>query len=100
MKRLKDAEPQAGWAARLLTEGPQLSNSRGTAVERQNWADTKANSIFRSPPSSTKRMAWLMVLKSKASSALAVQSSADWRSEEHTSELQSLRHLVCRLLLE
>src|SRR5437899_7728561 len=28
--------------------------------------------------------------------------SPDWvcRSEEHTSELQSLRHLVCRLLLE
>src|SRR5437899_7301537 len=24
----------------------------------------------------------------------------DTRSEEHTSELQSLRHLVCRLLLE
>src|SRR5205814_9978219 len=29
-------------------------------------------------------------------------SAAGWssRSEEHTSELQSLRHLVCRLLLE
>src|SRR5205814_7563936 len=26
--------------------------------------------------------------------------SASNRSEEHTSELQSLRHLVCRLLLE
>src|SRR5258705_937321 len=26
--------------------------------------------------------------------------SSDSRSEEHTSELQSLRHLVCRLLLE
>src|SRR5437899_5214033 len=26
--------------------------------------------------------------------------SAKVRSEEHTSELQSLRHLVCRLLLE
>src|SRR2546429_4779097 len=25
---------------------------------------------------------------------------ADWRSEEHTSELQSRLHLVCRLLLE
>src|SRR5690554_7757711 len=25
---------------------------------------------------------------------------ADWRSEEHTSELQSRPHLVCRLLLE
>src|SRR5262245_63604555 len=27
-------------------------------------------------------------------------SSPRWRSEEHTSELQSLRHLVCRLLHE
>src|SRR5471030_3402285 len=27
-------------------------------------------------------------------------SLGDLRSEEHTSELQSLRHLVCRLLLE
>src|SRR5437899_6913265 len=26
--------------------------------------------------------------------------SREYRSEEHTSELQSLRHLVCRLLLE
>src|ERR1035438_1768945 len=26
--------------------------------------------------------------------------TGDTRSEEHTSELQSLRHLVCRLLLE
>src|ERR1035441_11019452 len=29
-----------------------------------------------------------------------LQSCPNWRSEEHTSELQSLRHLVCRLLLE
>src|SRR5689334_23808110 len=27
-------------------------------------------------------------------------SSSGWRSEEHTSELQSQFHLVCRLLLE
>src|SRR5262245_31679549 len=32
-------------------------------------------------------------------SAAAIALKAD-RSEEHTSELQSLRHLVCRLLLE
>jgi len=31
-------------------------------------------------------------------SSFFAQASA--RSEEHTSELQSLRHLVCRLLLE
>src|ERR1039458_10466882 len=30
----------------------------------------------------------------------AWQLEGSWRSEEHTSELQSLRHLVCRLLLE
>src|ERR1039458_2621062 len=30
----------------------------------------------------------------------SVADKATHRSEEHTSELQSLRHLVCRLLLE
>src|SRR5262245_64236424 len=30
----------------------------------------------------------------------SMSSDAGGRSEEHTSELQSLRHLVCRLLLE
>src|SRR2546425_6961986 len=29
-----------------------------------------------------------------------IQAFAQWRSEEHTSELQSLAYLVCRLLLE
>src|SRR5262245_66073179 len=39
---------------------------------------------------------------SYANSCSVVPSSlnGDTRSEEHTSELQSLRHLVCRLLLE
>src|SRR5258705_8961338 len=32
--------------------------------------------------------------------APALIATAGRRSEEHTSELQSLRHLVCRLLLE
>src|SRR5205814_8235830 len=31
---------------------------------------------------------------------LHLQPAEEKRSEEHTSELQSLRHLVCRLLLE
>src|SRR5690554_7681116 len=30
----------------------------------------------------------------------ATEPSPPWRSEEHTSELQSRPHLVCRLLLE
>src|SRR5437899_6063884 len=32
--------------------------------------------------------------------AMSARTRAAGRSEEHTSELQSLRHLVCRLLLE
>src|SRR5262245_63010662 len=35
-----------------------------------------------------------------AASIVVPDSVRDPRSEEHTSELQSLRHLVCRLLLE
>src|SRR2546430_7458128 len=37
---------------------------------------------------------------SSFSSGRRVQGSARWRSEEHTSELQSQSNLVCRLLLE
>src|SRR5436853_2300089 len=33
-------------------------------------------------------------------SPISWRRAPEWRSEEHTSELQSLRHLVCRLLLE
>src|SRR3989449_3682273 len=36
----------------------------------------------------------------EAARASAIQFDAPWRSEEHTSELQSRLHLVCRLLLE
>src|ERR1035441_10858754 len=41
------------------------------------------------------------ILEWLSSGASQQQILADYpRSEEHTSELQSLRHLVCRLLLE
>src|SRR5947199_10491497 len=36
----------------------------------------------------------------RRSSSCCLGRAEDARSEEHTSELQSLRHLVCRLLLE
>src|SRR3712207_8685039 len=36
----------------------------------------------------------------KRSTALIRPTVATWRSEEHTSELQSRQYLVCRLLLE
>src|SRR5947199_6140202 len=42
----------------------------------------------------------LLHVLSKQGQAHASAASFNNRSEEHTSELQSLRHLVCRLLLE
>src|SRR5258705_3094308 len=39
-------------------------------------------------------------MSSPPRSAANTRKTRSWRSEEHTSELQSLRHLVCRLLLE
>src|SRR2546425_9711964 len=33
-------------------------------------------------------------------SSVTMVKALEWRSEEHTSELQSLAYLVCRLLLE
>src|SRR2546427_9594422 len=38
--------------------------------------------------------------KAKARQANCVSNLKQWRSEEHTSELQSQSNLVCRLLLE
>src|SRR5205814_10704005 len=46
---------------------------------------------------------WMMIwgLDRCGQKNLAAKAAKRWiRSEEHTSELQSLRHLVCRLLLE
>src|SRR5436853_5408242 len=64
--------------------------------------------MIRRPPRSTlfpyttlfrsKRKRWRHV--SHTMSLFLQRNKRDMRSEEHTSELQSLRHLVCRLLLE
>src|ERR1039458_3149231 len=49
--------------------------------------------------------AWKLAINSSPGRGSAMCTADCWtsgkyRSEEHTSELQSLRHLVCRLLLE
>src|SRR3989449_7745106 len=42
----------------------------------------------------------LTIKSFKPGATITKQLHAEWRSEEHTSELQSRLHLVCRLLLE
>src|SRR5437899_9355842 len=66
--------------------------------------------MIRRPPRST-LFPYTTLFRSPERGNLAIVAGADMsaacgqmltvcRSEEHTSELQSLRHLVCRLLLE
>src|SRR2546429_6188252 len=53
------------------------------------------------PPFSARRWGWSLKASSEATSRSATShTSPPERSEEHTSELQSRLHLVCRLLLE
>src|SRR2546422_3483384 len=52
------------------------------------------------PASSTSAVRALRFSHGPTRGATAASSSCESRSEEHTSELQSRLHLVCRLLLE
>src|SRR5947208_11106032 len=93
------------------------SATKRTAVALGGFASTAAR-ILRAvageiawPPSAAAAVAHVMPA-ARATSAIAQQRSSRWalrpgnlmytipRSEEHTSELQSPDHLVCRLLLE
>src|SRR5205814_2760404 len=54
----------------------------------------------RSPPTARWWSAWAKRSGTNALPTSNGKGTGSVRSEEHTSELQSLRHLVCRLLLE
>src|SRR5262245_65355432 len=56
--------------------------------------------LFRSDSITLSREAWQQVAEISRGTSRGVIEVKGKRSEEHTSELQSLRHLVCRLLLE
>src|SRR2546429_1729796 len=54
----------------------------------------------RSTPHGALGLPFLAITHSQLTEQVASPHSSDRRSEEHTSELQSRLHLVCRLLLE
>src|SRR5205814_4426855 len=69
------------------------------------WLSPPATSTSLSPSIGTSRSSRIsprLILPSSFSEPyrIACERFSPSRSEEHTSELQSLRHLVCRLLLE
>src|ERR1035441_10906935 len=61
------------------------------------YLDFSTNSQLGATVKTNDGGAWLSVALDGTGS---FRFSFPYRSEEHTSELQSLRHLVCRLLLE
>src|ERR1039458_10708873 len=78
------------WFSRPLLHPlrPQLQSARQMVENVEHRMD-------RDPP-----RPGLVFSESSPAGTSSLQPSQPTRSEEHTSELQSLRHLVCRLLLE
>src|SRR5258705_12469829 len=65
--------------------------------------DTATTEIYTLSLHDALPISTLVKLPSTLSTLRSFMNAVNWtaaRSEEHTSELQSLRHLVCRLLLE
>src|SRR5437899_8742293 len=63
-------------------------------------ADHRALHSFPTRRSSDLQFAHDLTAACRRAAVAQLDGPAPERSEEHTSELQSLRHLVCRLLLE
>src|SRR5262245_64751731 len=68
-------------------------------ADRLNESDRAAFLGSRPKPAQAVASKWDPEVLKQVEHHLAIPLRCD-RSEEHTSELQSLRHLVCRLLLE
>src|ERR1039458_10738797 len=94
----------------IVPSSPQEAPCSGPAVSHRETTPPPCRGIFFNFLPAKNPIHWPSGEK-KGSTAPSVPASivtvdcsrrriASCRSEEHTSELQSLRHLVCRLLLE
>src|SRR5262245_64296382 len=78
-----------------------IALSEENATISQNWF----RRIVISAPAYSKitllvQKSWARAVRGPFADKRLGRRARKFRSEEHTSELQSLRHLVCRLLLE
>src|SRR5947208_2688142 len=74
--------------------------SRSSSFTRRVRSRCSLNSLFRSSPRVVGRFITDEITSRKLYAGAKNASARGRRSEEHTSELQSPDHLVCRLLLE
>src|SRR3989442_4267045 len=77
-----------------------------TLFRSDRWVEAAEQCVFPGPPDPprskaiSEKVELNVRIRSSATPVLAVDDLGQERSEEHTSELQSRPHLVCRLLLE
>src|SRR2546422_8568582 len=80
------------------------ASAKWNAVCRESWEKARATLLENDVPGGAmgraKRLAWRDGGERGRSKASGQANRGARRSEEHTSELQSRLHLVCRLLLE
>src|SRR5262245_62207702 len=79
-----------------LVDSPKMRASRGQVVNLKAVPAPNARAAAEYYPA----IYWFSMLSIPDKSLFPGTGPGGNRSEEHTSELQSLRHLVCRLLLE
>src|SRR5258706_5543486 len=82
--------------ARMRTPATWVSNARSRSLSRE---PAKCDTSVEVPPMS-KPMILPKPAAREARTAPTTPPAGPQRSEEHTSELQSLTNIVCRLLLE
>src|SRR5207253_11170905 len=89
-----------------LHDALPISNNQIISNGTLEGTNTKNLAIYQADASSTLTISAVIANNtgatglSKAGPGTLILSGANSRSEEHTSELQSRGHLVCRLLLE
>src|SRR5258705_8144490 len=92
----------------MIRRPPRSTLFPYTTLFRSNWKEPASGEWIRTFAVITTDANELVAeVHDRMAAILAPHDYARWlgdqlvrRSEEHTSELQSLRHLVCRLLLE
>src|SRR6266498_5575666 len=92
----RNAGPLPAWGARCRAPEGRINGMRGLG---QSWSQLPFRGAPRSIGAMTIEIIRRPISRARLSS-LAEAQFGDMRSEEHTSELQSRPHLVCRLLLE
>src|SRR5262245_24855804 len=86
-------------AAALRAKGVDIAVAEITDMGRVSAAMRGVQRAYWLPPYDPAMLTGATVFATAAREA-RLEAIVSLRSEEHTSELQSLRHLVCRLLLE